>query len=87
MASERKKLHVGEQVILLALPTGLLEGLPDEDQRAIAAMVGKPVTLVGYDEDGRAELHFEDPADARTDVHRHTHFIWVEPAFIARIRA
>ena len=60
-ASEREKPHVGQQVIFLALPPGLLEGLPEEDQRAIAAMVGKPVTLVAYDDDGRAELHFDKP--------------------------
>ena len=26
-------------------------------------IVGKPVLLVGYDEDGRAELHFDDGFD------------------------
>jgi hypothetical protein len=30
-------------------------------------IVGKPVLLVGYDEDGRAELHFDDAFDTRTD--------------------
>ncbi len=61
MARERENPHAGEQVIFLALPRGLLDGLPEEDQRAILAMVGKPVMLVGYDEDGRAELEFDDP--------------------------
>jgi hypothetical protein len=75
----------GEQVIFLALPPGLLDGLPDEDQRAIAAMVGKPVTFVGYDDDGRAELHFDDPFYPRTDSYSHTHSIWVHPEFIARM--
>lgn len=32
----------GEKVILLALPSGFLDGLLDEDERAIAAMIGKP---------------------------------------------
>jgi hypothetical protein len=41
------KPAIGTQVILAALPPGLLDGLPDEDQRGIAAMVGKAVTLVG----------------------------------------
>ena len=36
-----------------------LDELADAEQRAIIAMVGKLVTLVGYDEDGRAELEFE----------------------------
>ena len=47
-------------------------------------MIGKPVLLVGYDEDGRAELHFEDPFDVRTDDHSHSHSIWVAPEFIER---
>jgi hypothetical protein len=86
MTTEGGKPRVGQQVTFLALPPGLLDGLPEEDQRAIAAMVGRPVTLVGYDEDGRAELHFDDPFHARTDDCSHTHSIWVAPEFIARIQ-
>jgi len=77
MSSAHDRPHEGEQVILLALPPEFLDGLPDEDQRAITAMVGKPVMLVGYDEDGRAELHFDDPFDPRTEESSHTHSIWV----------
>jgi hypothetical protein len=58
-----------------------VDGLPEEDQRAITAMVGKPVTLVGYDEDGRAELEFDYPVDGST------HYIWVAPEFMAPIQA
>ena len=86
MATEGGNPHVGEQVIFLALPPGLLEGLPEEDQRAIAVMVGKPVTLVGYDEAGRAELYFDDPFDARTDDYSLTHSIWVEVKYIAGVQ-
>ncbi len=71
--------RAGEDVVLTAIPPGLLDGLPDEDQRAISAIVGKPVTLVGYDEDGRAELDFADPFEAGT-----THTIWVAPKSIRR---
>lgn len=71
-------------VLLTSIPPGLLEGLPQEDQNAIVAIVGKPVLLVGYDEDGRAELHFDDPFDARTDDYSHSHSIWVAPEFIER---
>ena len=53
-----KRLRGGSRVVLVAIPPRLLDGLPEEDQRAIRAIVGKPVTLVGYDDDGRAELHF-----------------------------
>ena len=83
MARERENPRVGEQVIFLALPPGLLDRLPDEDQRAIIAMVGKPVMLVGYDEDGRAELEFDEPF---THDSSHTHSIWVAPEFITPVR-
>jgi hypothetical protein len=63
-----------------------LEGLPQEDQNAIVAIVGKPVSLVDYDEDGRAELHVDDPFDVRTDDDSHRHSIWVAPEFIERHR-
>ena len=86
MASERDRPRSGEQVIFVALPPGLIDGLPEEDQCAIAAMVGKPVTFVGYDEDGRAELEFDDPF-TREPTGSHTHSIWVKPEFIARIQS
>ena len=50
----------GDTVILRRLPRGLLNGLSREDQVAINDIVGKPVLLVKYDEDGRAELEFTD---------------------------
>ena len=76
----------GEMVVLTRIPPGLLDGLPLEDQNAIVAIVGKPVMLVEYDEDGRAELHFDDPLDPRNGDHSHTHSIWVAPEFIERHR-
>ena len=82
MTSENRKPQVGEQVILVALPPGLLEGLREEDQRAITAMVGKPVTVTGYDEGGRVELAFDSGADDYSS----THFIWVAPEFIDFVR-
>ena len=74
-------------VVLTRIPPGLLDGLPQEDQDAIVAIVGKPLLLVEYDEDGRAELHFDDPFDTRTEDYSHTHSIWVAPEFIERHRA
>jgi hypothetical protein len=76
----------GETVSLTSIPPGLLNGLPQEDQDAIVAIVGKPVLLVGYDEDGRAELHFEAPFDVRSNEYAHTRSIWVAPEFIERYR-
>jgi len=58
--------------------------MSDHDQDAIVAIAGKPVLLVGYDQDGRAELHVDDPFDVRTDDCSHTHSIWVAPGFIER---
>jgi hypothetical protein len=52
-----------------------LDNLPPSDKRAIAAIVGKPITLVEYDDTGRAELEF-------TDKNGITHYIYVKPMFI-----
>jgi hypothetical protein len=43
-------------VVLVTIPSGLLNGLPDEDQRAISAIVGKPVRFPRYDDIARVEL-------------------------------
>ena len=69
-------------VSLTSIPPGLLDGLPEQDQNAIVAIVGKPVQVVGYDDDGRAELQFDDPFDGRNGDYSHTHSIWVAPEFI-----
>jgi hypothetical protein len=53
-----------------------LNGPPDEDQRAITAIVGKPVKFCGYDETGKAELELVDQFDDSS------HTIWVAPEFI-----
>ena len=65
----------GRNVILKALPPGFLDDLPVEDQRAISEIVGKPVRLNEYDEDGRAELEF-------TDNENVIHFVYVDATFI-----
>ena len=75
MSNSRKKARPGDMVVLERLPPGLLNGLPKRDQTAISAIVGKPVLLVGYDDDGRAELEF-------VDRHKIIHSIWVNPKFI-----
>jgi hypothetical protein len=74
-----EKFRAGDSVVLVSLPPGLLDGLPAEDQRAITAIVGKPIQFVGYDEDGRAELEFDDPFETQS-----THYIWVASTFIER---
>jgi hypothetical protein len=87
MSVQDDKPHPGEAVVLSRVPPGLLDGLPQEDQDAIVAFVGKPISLAGYDDDGRAELYFDDLFDGRTDDHSHTHSIWVAPEFIERHRS
>ena len=75
----------GETVVLKSLPPGFGRWLPEEDQRAIKAIVGKPVLLLEYDEDGRAELEFDDPFDGIPGTRNHNS-IWVGPEFIGRHR-
>ncbi len=56
--SRRALPKPGGKVVLKELPPGLLDGLPEEDQKAISAIVGVPIRLSGYDDDGRVELEF-----------------------------
>lgn len=58
MSQKDDKPKPGEMVLLVGLPQGFLDDLPEEEQRAILEVVGKPVLLSAYDEDGRAELFF-----------------------------
>jgi hypothetical protein len=64
----------GRAVILNSLPPGLLNGLPEEDQAAIRAIVGRPITFAGYSH-GQAEVEFVD-----SDGDDHT--IWVEMSLL-----
>jgi hypothetical protein len=65
------------QVVLRTLPAGFLDDLPPEDQEAISKAVGRPITLKGYEADGRAELEFADSEGV-------IHFIYVDPKYIAK---
>jgi hypothetical protein len=60
---------------LTELPPGFLDDLPEEDQKAILEIVGKPIEFLGYDEDGRAELKF-------TDGNKVFHSIFVRREFV-----
>jgi hypothetical protein len=74
----KRKPKPGDRVILTSIPPGLLTDLPEEDQEAIRAIVGQPVTLQGYDAEwktGEAILEF-------TDANGDGHTIWVKPDFI-----
>ena len=67
----------GESVVLHCLPVGFLDDLPREDQAAVREIVGKPLLLADYDEDGRAELEF-------TDAGGTIHYLYIDPALLAR---
>jgi hypothetical protein len=73
--TRKRKPKPGERVILTELPPGFLDDLPAEDQLAISKVVGKPIKLLAYDTDGRAELEFEDANGV-------FHAICVKPSFV-----
>jgi len=70
-----KKAKVAKKAVVKMLPPGWLDDLPREDQAAITAIVGKPISFLGYDQDGRAELEF-------TDGQGTFHTIWLQPRFV-----
>jgi hypothetical protein len=65
----------GDRVILRECPAGFADDLPASDQQAVLAIIGKPVFLNKYEDDGRAELEF-------TDADGVIHFLFVGPEFI-----
>jgi hypothetical protein len=71
----KRKLKPGQMVVLRALPDGFIDDLPQEDQRAVSAVIGQRILLNGYDADGRAELEFRDTQGI-------IHFIYVDPKFL-----
>jgi hypothetical protein len=73
--AKRLMAKPGGKVVLTALPDGFIDDLPDEDQKSILAIVGKPVRFTGYDDD-RMELEF---AESNGTVH----FIYVDRKFVA----
>jgi hypothetical protein len=58
--TRKKKPKAGDLVLLKGLPPGFVDDLPRSDQRALTNAIGTSVLLLGYDEDGRAELEFTD---------------------------
>jgi hypothetical protein len=79
-SSRKKRIKEGCSVALMAIPPGLLRGLPKEDKKAISEIVRKPIRLVKYEEDGRAELQFTDSVGV-------IHFIYVSPKFIRAVKS
>jgi hypothetical protein len=69
------KTNPGESVVLVNLPPGFLDDLPEGDHPAISEVLGKPIRLNNYDEEGRAELEFSDSEGT-------IHVVYVQPEFI-----
>jgi hypothetical protein len=60
--------------VLTGVPPSLLHGLPEEDQQAIRAIVGHPVTVVGVSH-GQTEVEFiDDQGDG--------HSIWIDDGWL-----
>lgn len=74
-AEHNTKPKPGDKVVLTAVPPGMLDDLPSEDKQAITEIVGKPILLTQFDEDGRAELEFQDE-------NGNFHVLYVKPEFI-----
>jgi len=78
MDPRKERPQPGTKVVLMSLPPGFLNDLPRHDKHAISGIVGKPILLVEYDDDGRAELEFTDESGV-------VHYIYVKPEFIRRV--
>lgn len=61
----------GDSVKIIEIPARLPQGLPEEDQIAIHAQLGKTLIVQGFNQSGYAELEFADIAG-------HIHTIWIE---------
>jgi hypothetical protein len=68
--SRQTALHTGDLVIILSVPPTLLSRLPEDDQIAIQAIVGKPVTFAGMSY-GQVKIEFRD-----SNGDEHT--IWID---------
>lgn len=69
---DNEEIILGDSVRIIEIPACLLDGLPEEDQIAIRAQLGKVLIVEGFGEDGSVELEFIDIAGA-------IHFIWIAP--------
>ena len=69
----------GTRILITEAPPDLLFGLSEYVQQAILDIIGKPVRLVAYDADGRAELEF-------LDRDHYLHFIYVDPIYIKALK-
>ena len=76
--SPSRTTQPGDPVVLVGLPAALIADLPLADQQAILAALGTRVTLVGWDEEDRAEIQFEDSEGG-------WHFLFIDRCVVAPI--
>jgi hypothetical protein len=57
------------------LLSGFLGDLLEEEPRAISARIGRPIMLMAYERDGRAELEYMAKDDSM-------HIFYVDPKFM-----
>jgi hypothetical protein len=69
----------GTRVIIHDVSPDLLLGMPEREQKALSEIRDKPVLLVGYDADYRAELSFRDR-------NKSLHFIYLDPIYIKAVK-
>jgi hypothetical protein len=64
------EIKPGDMVVLVSVPSSLIDNLPVDDQIAIRSAIGKKVTFAGISY-GQAEIEFIDESGNR-------HTIWVD---------
>jgi hypothetical protein len=77
------RIIVGDSVRVLEIPAYLSCGLPLEDQHAIQEQVGKILTVLGFNQNGEAELEFMNETEKIEGFHIHT--IWLAPHFLEKV--
>ncbi len=65
-----KPIAAGDSVKVIEIPALLPQGLPEEDQIAIHAQLGKVLIVQGFNQSGYVELEF-------VDVAGYIHTIWI----------
>jgi hypothetical protein len=65
----------GTRVVITKAPSDLLLGMTEKEQHAISGILNKPVLLVAYDADCRAELSFRDR-------NKSLRFLYIDPIYI-----
>ncbi|WP_129776384.1 hypothetical protein [Peristeroidobacter soli] len=66
-------LKVGDTVVFVDAPDGLLKDLPSDEQNEILSFVGKPATITSVDEFGYVWIGFGSQVDDGDESHYSGH--------------